>query len=197
MASVRAGLAEWEPQTCHPEVGVLHPPAVRDVIGVTYGTWSNDMLPAKVVVRTVNLPAYRRHTSVRADVWAYLLEHASPRDRSERRRTWKAIRKYQPTDTREPAHVSRSGNDALRCRCWRSSEAVSEQTLPRHRRASFWAQRSLSEHRVGSRRDASAGGGVTHVGFVVAAPGAVVRGNGPDEDGMASGSAVRPAVGLG
>ena len=108
-----------------------------------------------------------------------------------------AVDTPQPTDTREPAHVSRSGNDALRCRCWRSSEAVSEQTLPRHRRASFWAQRSLSEHRVGSRRDASAGGGVTHVGFVVAAPGAVVRGNGPDEDGMASGSAVRPAVGLG
>lgn len=67
---------------------------VRDIIGVTYGTWTNTMLPAKVVGRAFNLPEYLRHTTAREDGWAYLLEHASPRDRRERRRTWRAIRRY-------------------------------------------------------------------------------------------------------
>ncbi|MGB9373540.1 MAG: acetoacetate decarboxylase family protein [Jiangellales bacterium] len=67
---------------------------VRDVIGVTYGTWSNTMLPAKVVGRSLNLPDYQRHTMTREDVWAYLLDHAPTHDRRKRRRTWKAIRKY-------------------------------------------------------------------------------------------------------
>lgn len=67
---------------------------VRDIVGVTHGTWTNTMPPAKVVGRTFNLPSYLRHGTARADAVAYLLEHASPRDRSERRRTWKAIRNY-------------------------------------------------------------------------------------------------------
>lgn len=67
---------------------------VRDIVAVTHGTSTQTMLPAKVVGRAFNPRAYLRHTTAREDVWPYLLEHASPRDRYERRRTWKAMRKY-------------------------------------------------------------------------------------------------------
>lgn len=67
---------------------------VRDIVGATYGTENNTMLPAKVVGRAFNLPEYLRHATAREDVWVYLLEHASPRDRGDRRRAWKAIRRY-------------------------------------------------------------------------------------------------------
>lgn len=67
---------------------------VRDIVAVTHGTWTNTMLPAKVVGRTFNLPGYMRHTATREDAWAYLLDHAPTRDRSDRRRTWKQIRQY-------------------------------------------------------------------------------------------------------
>lgn len=67
---------------------------VRDVVGITHGTWANTMLPAKVVGRAFNLPGYLRHTATRADGMPDLLEHAYPRDRRERRRTRRAIRQY-------------------------------------------------------------------------------------------------------
>jgi hypothetical protein len=67
---------------------------VRDIVAVTHGTWTDTMLPAKVVGRALNLPKYLGHTAAREDVRAYWLEHATPRARGERRRIRKAIRSY-------------------------------------------------------------------------------------------------------